>query len=327
MAYSFKLSRRIARLRAPACAALIAALAACDSSESLDPNSGIIPDAADQSGITEVTVEDAVDAAAVGEPTLASISFAGGIPIGMAAQPLSLFGSRFNGAKLTIAPGQLMSQLSYVKNRGGRIVVMMAGNPRHYKTDGHFDLNKWKNRVDQFKGVRFDSYVKDGTIIGHYLLDEPNDPRNWNGKPVSPSTLEEMARYSKQIWPDLPTIVRVEPSYLSSSHRYLDAAWAQYLWRRGNVNEYIRENVAAAQKRGLGLVVGLNVLHGGNPNGTKMSPSEVESWGSAMLSSTYPCAFIMWQHNSTYLSTSGIGSAMEALRRKAESRSSRSCRG
>ena len=66
---------------------------------------------------------------------------------------------------------------------------------------------------------------------------------------------------------------------------------------------------------------------GGNPNGTKMSPSEVESWGSAMLSSTYPCAFIMWQHNSTYLSTSGIGSAMESLRRKAESRSSRSCRG
>ena len=328
MAYSFKLSRRIARLRAPACAALIAALAACDSSESLDPNSGIIPDAADQSGITEVTVEDAVDAAAVGEPTLASISFAGGIPIGMAAQPLSLFGSRFNGAKLTIGANQLLGQLSTIRSRGGRIVLMMAGNPRYYKDgSGHFDLAKWKARVDEFKRIDFASYVKDGTVIGHFLMDEPNDPRNWNDRPVPPSMIEEMAKYSKQLWPDLPTIVRVEPSYLGSDHQYLDGAWAQYLARRGNVNDYLKRSVTDAQQRGLSLVVGLNVIDGGEPNGTPMSGSEVEAWGSALLSSSYPCAFIMWQHNSTYLSTSGIGSAMEALRRKAESRSSRSCRG
>jgi hypothetical protein len=48
--------------------------------------------------------------------------------------------------------------------------------------------------------------------------------------------------------------------------------------------------VADAQARGLGLVVGLNVLHGGTPTGTKMTPSQVVAWGSALLSSTYPCA-------------------------------------
>ena len=205
---------------------------------------------------------------------------------------------------------------------------MLAGHPRHYVDgNGHFSLTKWKARLDLFKNINFASYVSDGTIIGHYLMDEPNDPRNWNGQTVSAATVEEMAKYSKQLWPGMPTIVRTQPDYLGYKHEYLDAAWATYLWRRGNVNDYIRKNVADAQARGLGLVVGLNVLRGGNPNGTRMTASEVEAWGSAMLSSTYSCAFLMWEHNSDFLSSAGMGSAMDALRRLAQNRSSRPCRG
>jgi hypothetical protein len=305
----------MARLRAPVLAALILGFIGCDSTESFDPSSTLTPDAGD------------VMVMPVGEPAVASASFAGGIPIGMAGQPATAFGSRFNGGKLTIGPKQLLDQLSSIRSRGGRAVVMFAGNPRNYVDgNGHFSLTKWKARVDLFKGINFSSYISDGTIVGHYLLDEPNDARNWGGQPVSASTVEQLAQYSKQLWSGLPTIVRVEPAYLSSSHRYLDAAWAQYLFRRGNVNEYIKRNVADAQKRGLGLIVGLNVLKGGNPNGSKMSASEVESWGSALLSSSYPCAFIMWQQNSDYLSSAGIGSAMDALRRTAENRSTKSCR-
>ena len=204
---------------------------------------------------------------------------------------------------------------------------MLAGNPRHYKDgDGHFSLEKWKSRVNQFRNINFKSYIDDGTVIGHYLIDEPNDPKNWSGRTVSSSVVEEMAKHSKDIWPNLPTIVRTHPDYLGSNHRYLDAAWAQYLSRRGNVRDYIRENVAEAQKRGLALVVGLNVIHGGTPQGTKMTASEVEEWGSALLESSYPCAFIMWQYQSSYLDGSGIDKAMESLRRKAENRPSRSCK-
>jgi hypothetical protein len=71
--------------------------------------------------------------------------------------------------------------------------------------------------------------------------------------------------------------------------------------------------------------VGLNILKGG-PNKAKMTPSQVKSWGSALLSSSYPCAFLSWTYNSTYLNTSGIQDAMSYLRNKAENRSSRSCR-
>jgi len=303
-------------------AALIVAFIGCDSAETLDPDSSITPVADLPLGEGAADVE----IMAVGEPQLASASFAGGIPFGMTAQPLSQFNGRFNGAKLTIGPNKLMEELSVIRSRGGKVVVMLAGNPRHYLDgDGHFSLTKWKARVDLFKGKNFSSYISDGTITGHYLIDEPNDPRNWGGRPVPASTVEEMAKYSKLLWPGMPTIVRAHPSYLNYNHRYLDAAVAAYLWRRGDVNDYIKRSVADAQARGLALVVGMNVIKGGNPNGTRMTASEVESWGSAMLSSSYPCAFLMYEYNSDFLSSAGMGSAMDALRRKAENRSTKSC--
>jgi hypothetical protein len=207
---------------------------------------------------------------------------------------------------------------------------MMAGSQKHYKNaDGSFSLTKWKARIDRYRNTNFSSFINDGTIIAHYLIDEPYDGHNFGGKPVPGSTLEEMARYSKSLWPSLKTVVRAEPYYIkwSGTYRYLDAAWAQYLARKGNVSDYIQKNVSAAKQMGLGLVVGLNMKHGGVPNGTWMSPSEVENWGSALLSSDYSCAFISWQYDSNMLSSSSMKDAMGSLRRKAQSRPSRSCSG
>jgi hypothetical protein len=292
-----------ARLRVPLLAAMIFAFAGCENNESLSPES---------IAATEVEV--------------ASVGFAGGIPIGNFNQPIGEFGSLFNGAHSNTGPGALMQELAQVKAKGGKVVLALSGSPKYYLENGRFSMSKWKARIDRYKGVNFGSYINDGTVIGHYMIDEPNDPSNWNGQPVSPSTLEEMARYSKQLWPNLATIVRVDPKYLGSNHRYLDAAWAQYLYRRGNVNDYVRTMVGEAQRKGLGLVVGLNVLHGGSPNGTPMSASEVESFGSALLSSSYPCAFINWKYTSTYMNSSSIRNAMNKLRNKAESRGTKSCR-
>ena len=329
MPHSFKLSRRFSRLRAPFFATLILALA-CDGTNTLDPSSSITTDPIDEVAAAPLDLDEGASDIEVlsAAPQTASASFAGGIPIGMNAQPVSAFGSLFNGAKLTVGPAGVMNELAAIRSRGGRVALMLAGSPRYYTDDrGHFSLSKWKSRVDRFKSKDFDPYIKDGTIVGHYLLDEPNDKANWNGEQVSPATLEEMAKYSKARWPNMPTIVRVEPSYLGGNHRYLDAAWAQYLSRRGNVNDYIRRNVNDAQQRGLALIVGMNVLKGGTPNGTRMTAKEVEAWGSALLSSSYPCAFFNWQHNSDYLSSSGIKDAMSKLRRMAENRSTKACRG
>lgn len=293
-------------------AVLAVTLAACDHNEVLDPEA---PNPRD-----EVALEP------VEEPA-ASVRQAGGIPFGMSAQPVSKFGDLYSGAKLTVSPGRVLGELSAIKARGGRVVLMLAGNPRHYKDGrGRFSLEKWKARVDRFRNVRIGRYIEDGTIVGHFLLDEPNDKANWNGTTVSPSVLDEMARHSKRRWPKMATIVRTHPAYFKRPPRYVDAAWAAYLGRRGSVKEYIRKNVEDARRNRMALVVGLNVLKGGMPKLTKMSASEVKSWGSALLGSSYPCAFVSWKYDERYLSSSGMRSAMRTLRQKAEGRPRKSCR-
>lgn len=315
MTQNFEFVARLGRLRAPLLAAILLAFAGCDNDEPLSPEG---------STLGEPGVEAVPE-----EPSLA-VSFAGGIPMGLFHLPTSDYGSRYNGAMHTAGPTDLMSKLSAIKSRGGKVVLNLSGSQKYFKdSNGHFSFTKWKARVDRFRNVKFSSYISDGTIVGHYLIDEPYDAANFNGQKVSGSTLEAMAKYSKQIWPSMATIVRGEPYLIqwSGTYRYLDAAWAQYLWRKGNVNDYLKKNVSYAQKMGLALVVGLNVPDGGNPKGSTMSPSEVQNWGSALLSSSYPCAFLSWKHGDAALTSSGMKSAMDVLRRKAQSRSSKSCRG
>ena len=321
MTHSITSSRRLARLRAPLFAAVILALAGCDNPEALEPGRGAPADdietlIADESGVEAVPVDD---------PALAAASRRG-IPIGHFAQPISTFGRLYNGGHQNFSPNRIVRELSAIRGRGGRVVIAFAGSPRYYKENGHFSLSKWKARVNRFRGINLSSFVRDGTIIGHYLIDEPNDPANWRGKRVSPSVLEEMAKYSKRLWPGMATVVRTEPSYLARNHRYLDAAWAQYLSRKGSPDAFIRRNVADAQNRRVGLVVGLNVLKGGTPNGTRMTARQVKSWGSTLLNSSYPCAFISWTYDGRFLSSRGMSDAMGGLRRKAQDRNNRSCR-
>lgn len=329
MTHSFKLARRIARLRALVAGVLVLAVAGCGGDDSFNPDSSTIPDPADQGTTLDGSAIDNSTIPAEATP-VASISYAGGIPFGNWAQPTGTFGSVYNGAVRTIYPQFLLKELAAIKARGGRVAIKLSFGDRYIKDgDGDFSLSKWKDRVAQYKGLNFSSYINDGTIIGHYLIDEPQDQSNWNGRPIPPSTIEEMAKYSKGLWPNMPTIVRTWPDYLdnwSGSYRYLDAAWAQYAANRWpNVNAFLDENVSKARAKGLALAVGLNVING-SPSKGKMSSSQVKAYGSALLNSSYPCAFISWQYRDDYMSSGGIKEAMSYLRNKAENRSSKSCR-
>jgi hypothetical protein len=236
----------------------------------------------------------------------------------------SSFGSLYNGAMHTVSPSSLLSDLAAAKSHGGKLAVDFSGNEKYYKdASGNFSLSMWKARVARFKNIDFGSYVKDGTIIAHYLIDEPNDPTNWNGHPVSASTVEQMAAYSKQLWPGMATVARVDATYLNYNHVYLDGAWAQYVYRKGSASDYIQRNVDAAKARGLALITGMNILSGG-PNGSRMTATQVKDWGSTLLSSSYPCAFITWKW-SDYYTTSGMKTAMSTLRSKAQNRPLKSC--
>lgn len=320
MTYLFKLARRTACHRALPLIALTAAIAACNTDQ-LAPNS-------DQPEVLTLS-EPAPVATAAGTPSF-SAAFRGGIPFGAWAVPTDEFGPIYNGAMRNIWPQELVSELAAIKARGGRVILSLAGKETNYlDSRGHFSLALWKERINRYKDVDFSSFIEDGTVIGHYIIDEPNDPRNWGGDPVPGSMVETMAAYSKQLWPKMAAIVRAEPGYLAATggpYRYLDAAWAQYVSWKGQPDDYIRRHVADAQKLGLALVTGLNITDG-SPTKGPMSASLVQSAGSTLLADSYPCAFISWTWIDQYMARSDIKTAMTNLSQKAENHAARSCGG
>ena len=259
------------------------------------------------------------------------------MPFGLYNLPTTLMGSDFNikmtNARLwlptsTIPNLGMLNELAAIKSRGGKVILNLAGgHPNLLDDNGRFSLTIWKRRIDSFKSIKFGSYVRDGTVIAHHVIDEPNDASNWGGVPIPPATVEEMARYSKQLWPNMPTVARVESSYLAQwtgNYAFLDGAWAQWVARKGDPTAFITRNVADAKKKGLSLITGLNIRKG-NFN-EPLSPSLIRSAGTALLVNGYPCVFISWEYDAEYLATPGVRDALRYLRSKALSRPYQSCR-
>lgn len=242
-----------------------------------------------------------------------------------------------------LSPTNIVSFLSGARAKGGRVVIKLCMGADSYvkNADGTFSFTKWKALIDKYKGINFGPYITDGTILGHLLIDEPALARRWGGKVISQATLEAMAAYSKQLWPGMTTFVRVSAVWLASSpvvYRHLDAAWLQYAHNKGDPVKLVATEVAAAKSKGLGLVVGLNVLDGGNGSsgirGTisgayAMSASELRKYGTALLNQSHACGFYNWTYNfigPTYYNRSDIKSAMSELSTKARNHVRTSCR-
>jgi hypothetical protein len=284
------------------------------------------------------TVVVSSDDASTGTEALSLSAFRGGIPFGTFHLPANRYGAPFNGTASNISAHSLVAFLQQARRAGTRVILSFSGNERYFKNaNKSFSMAKWMARVARYKGLNLTPYIKDGTIIAHYLFDEPHDPANWGGRTVSRATVDAMAKYSKKLWPSLPTVVRSWPSYLRGyRYRYLDAAWAQYSERKGPVTSFLNKNVADAKKTGLGLVVGLNLLDGGTRASRikgysrghyAMSASQIRAWGSVLLKASYACAFLSWQYDTRYMGRSDIKAALNYLSGRARSSGARSCRG
>jgi hypothetical protein len=317
--------QRLAKYQPLSLGLLFLLAAGCTDDDRLGP-SGVDPTS--EPAADELTLEEADPV-----PTLASAT-ARGFTFGSFDLETHHLGSMHNATLRSPGPSQIVSLLRQIRAKGGRVIIALA-DPEDYKSGGRFSLSKWKAQVAKFRRVNFKSYIDDGTIIGHYMIDEPDDPGNWRGSRVSPSTLEEMAKFSKSIWPKMPTIVRVEPGYLKGA-RHVDAAWAQYSARRGDARTWIRSQASKARGRGVALVVSLNTQDGGNGSSGRrgysrgkhaMSAAELKKYGSALIGESHACAFFMWKYVSSYYNRSDIKSAMTALSRQAKSRSRKSCNG
>ena len=376
MTHTFKLARRAARFRAGAVFAALLGAAAC-SSDRLGPNTSGDPisalndsvalDSATGLPIDSITglpidsitglpidsttglpiepvdgdtLSDAETDANEALPEAAFVTGAKtkGIAFGHFDMPRKMYGRVASGAVVAAGPGDVIRTLEAARRAGTRVVIRMSGADTRFRNSNRtLNLAKWKARVARFKKVNLAPYIKDGTLMGHYILDEPHNMNTWKGG-VPYSTIEAMAKYSKQLWPGLTTMVRAYPDWLANAsfrYKYLDAAWAQYSGRKGEVRSWMKEQSKWAQREGLGLVVGLNFLNGGDRSSRikglrsgsyAMSARQIKNWGSVLASDSHACAFLSWKFDSKYFNRAGIKAALGVVASKAKSREKKSCR-
>jgi hypothetical protein len=370
MRYTQHLSLKSARFRASLVAIAAISFAACDNADQLTSSTPAdqqpeVPTAATPADPSALTVEDTLGATDLSDPTggvaiyddeddpveevndipavaenasapgMSNLmNYRGGIPMGVTQMPTSLYG-HYTGALSNPGPSALLHFLEAARRSGTRVMLVFAGNERYFKDGaGHFSLDKWKARVARYKNINFSSYISDGTIIGHRMIDEPHDPRNWRGTTVSRQTLDAMAKYSKSLWPKMATIVRSWPAYLKGyRYSYLDGAWAQYATRFGSVSAFLNKNVAEAKSARLSLTVGLNQLAGTKTGGLRgyysgfgsLTASQLKSYGAALLNDSYPCAFLNWRYQDRYMARSDIKAALAYLGGKARNKPFKTC--
>lgn len=331
---------------------LMTFLAACGGGDgvgpSTEPPAAVAPAPTDSTASPNSTLPADSTLVPASDTTLgaAGIALSGsaapGIVFGSYDLDIALLGSLHTGALRVPSPSMLLTELSTARSRGARLVVKLAGGADSWvkNADGTFSFTKWKSMVDRFKAINFSSYIADGTVLGHMLIDEPNRTAKWGGKIIPQATLEAMAKYSKQLWPGVPTVVRVVPSWLVAApvtYTYLDAGWTQYTSRKGDAAKWLASEVASARTKGLGVIVSMNVLDGGNGSSgirgytsglSSMSATELRTYGTALLNNSYACGFFLWtyQYGKTYYARADIKTAMTYLSTKAKAHVKTSCR-
>ena len=232
------------------------------------------------------------------------------------------------GTPVPLSAAQMLARFAVMKANNQRMIVGLSGVSSGFRTDGYFDLAKWKAKIDAVDAVGIDSYVADGTVWAHYIIDEPKSPNSWGGVCIPNNILDEMAAYSKGYWPTLPCVVRHEPLYLINrasascgawpggdyQWEALDGAWLQYTTYKAAVaggpicGPYMAANYASAQSQGLSLVAGCNWRDGGDGSSGvaselwvgkwTMSPTEISTYSNILLSDSYPdvSAWMMWRY-------------------------------
>ena len=219
----------------------------------------------------------------------------------------------FSTGHLLLNPQDAIADLEQARATGTQLFFASSVKTFFQNPDGTFNFTLWRERVDLIADIDLEPYIADGTIIGHYLIDEPKSSGSWGGQAVSNGLLDQMAAYSKSIWPTVPTVVREHPTNLTGfSWQHLDISWVQYNYRLGSdIDLYIERERAAAEEGGFGVVLGLQSLAGGdatsgirpeaplNPNFHLMSREEVVYYGERMIRAGFGCAMVnfRWQRD------------------------------
>ena len=202
------------------------------------------------------------------------------LPFGLSNAPVEEYSAKWTGAMYAATPALLGERLRRAESAGMKLVVTLVESGQAKNPDGSFSLSRWKTQLDRYRGLSLDRHISSQVLYLHHLVDQPRCEGCWGGRAISYETIEEMARYSKSLWPSLPTAVRVAPTTLAAAPfrwTHLDAGWAQYNTRQGDLRTRLAREVTQARAEGLGLVAGLNLLDGAGYKTAPMSarPPEI----------------------------------------------------
>jgi hypothetical protein len=229
------------------------------------------------------------------------------------------------GSRTTKNVNSVLTQLAAARTKVPRLRMwynITGGDEQVFANGpgGSFNLQRWKDTLDKYADAlangtssHYDSlltYIQDGTLQGIQMLD---DLGNFSPRP-SFSQIEAMAAHAKRRYPTLVTAVRDRATSLLTTsngapYASLDVAWAQFRSGVGTPSNFRNAEISAAQQAKLGLVLGVNITHGGYPlfSDTPVQIDTLLAWGNDLLrsgSSDYACGFIMWNIDYPSLSDS-----------------------
>jgi hypothetical protein len=155
--------------------------------------------------------------------------------------------------------------LPMARDAGMRVTLRLIDEHQPSTPSGDFDLARWKTQVGAWRDSGLQEFVDDGTLAGHMLLD---DITNYPGQDPGAADLEEMARFSKELFPGLMTFVRQKASRMPTpeggTYLWVDAAVNQYEALDGDIVAYASAEADRAAALGLGVINGLNIADGGD---------------------------------------------------------------
>lgn len=297
---------------------------------------------ATSSGISDTAVVTLVSGSsptAVATPRSVSIPTSSGrlgIPFGaFGASEGAAFKSNTDHFTLSIGsvePDDLAQRIAMLRAAKHHLLMAMTGGAHaNYTTDGVFDINKWKARMNHYDTpaikAALAAAVADGTIIGNSVMDEPQNTtpgKAWGpAGTMTKARVDEMCGYVKGIFPTLPVGVvhdhRVfEPD---ASYKTCDFIVSQYRWSKtkGDVAKFRDDALALGRRDGIAIAFSLNILDGGVPKrraaecpipetggpGTagpacRMTAAQVREWGLAL--GPAGCALTMWRYDPAFMS-------------------------
>jgi cellulose/xylan binding protein with CBM9 domain/fibronectin type III domain protein len=301
----------------------------------------------------------AVDAAGNESPKTApqSASTGGGSGSGVPFGPMDLYKSStmpyqlapFNLTFDYSYPQGIVNQISAARRDGIKLVLQMAGGAHTGYTDANgFVRQKWYDTMDTFNTPAIkqavDSGVKDGTILFNSIMDEPNHS-SWgpNNKPTH-ATLDSMSRYVKSIFPNLKTGVVVKWDWEKTTpYTSVDVIVSQFGLQTQSLGAqaYRDSAVVSAQRQNVGLMFSMNILDGGTQisgcpvpqtggPGTgsstcRMTATQVQDFGDALVSAAYACGLTMWRYDSTFMMNSQNKTALQPVAGTAAGRAAKAC--